>query len=162
MWSFTGGYMNMISKGSTRTMDLLPLRKIAGCACAGNAENVFPRHRLQRKPQISDPGMHHVTCVTHVPWCMSGSLTRDGEGNVPGFPGACTTRNYTYLVRYPWLSIRVVVNRRWSFTRGHINMISKDNTRTMEQFVFVVSSAFTAHMIWAFWSQVTYAVEPTY
>ena len=26
-------------------------------------------------PQISDPGMHHGTCVTHVPWCMPGSLT---------------------------------------------------------------------------------------
>ena len=33
--------------------------------------------------------MHHDTCVTHVPWCMSGSLTcGDGE-NVPGIPGAC-------------------------------------------------------------------------
>ena len=36
----------------------------------------FPRHRLQRKPLVNDPGMHHGTCVTHVPWCMSGSLTR--------------------------------------------------------------------------------------
>ena len=44
----------------------------------------FPRHRLQRKPLVSDPGMHHGTCVTHVPWCMSGSLTRDGGENVPG------------------------------------------------------------------------------
>ena len=26
----------------------------------------FPRHRLQRKPLVSDPGMHHGTCVTHV------------------------------------------------------------------------------------------------
>ena len=24
--------------------------------------------------------MHHSTCVTHVPWCMSGSLTRSGGG----------------------------------------------------------------------------------
>ena len=63
--------------------------KIAGCACAGNAGNVFPRRWFQRKPLVSDPGMHHGTCVTHVPWCMSGSLTcGDGE-NVPGIPGAC-------------------------------------------------------------------------
>ena len=27
-------------------------------------------------PRISDPDMHHGTCVTHVPWCMPGSLTR--------------------------------------------------------------------------------------
>ena len=65
------------------------IRKIAGCACAGNAGNVFPRRRLQRKPLVSDPDMHHGTCVTHVPWCMSGSLTRGGEENVPGIPGAC-------------------------------------------------------------------------
>ena len=36
----------------------------------------FPRHRLQRKKLVSDPGMHHGTCVMHEPWCMSGSLTR--------------------------------------------------------------------------------------
>ena len=37
----------------------------------------FPRHRFQRKPFVSDPGMHHGTCVTR---CMSGSLTRGGLG----------------------------------------------------------------------------------
>ena len=26
-------------------------------------------------PRVSDPDMHHGTCVTHVPWCMLGSLT---------------------------------------------------------------------------------------
>ena len=26
-------------------------------------------------PRVSDPDMHHGTCVTHVPWCMPGSLT---------------------------------------------------------------------------------------
>ena len=25
-------------------------------------------------PQVRDPDMHHGTCVTHVPWCMPGSL----------------------------------------------------------------------------------------
>ena len=24
---------------------------------------------------VNDPNMHHGTCVTHVPWCMPGSLT---------------------------------------------------------------------------------------
>ena len=61
----------------------------------------FHRHRLQRKPLVSYPGMHHGTCVTHVPWSMSGSLTRGGGGNVPGIPSACATRNFTYLVRCP-------------------------------------------------------------
>ena len=65
------------------------IRKTAWCACAGNGGNVFPHRQLQRKLIVSDPGMHHGTCVTHVPWCMSGSLTRGGWENVPGFPGAC-------------------------------------------------------------------------
>ena len=38
----------------------------------------FSRHRRQRKPLVSDTGMHQDTCVTHmyVPWCMSGSVKR--------------------------------------------------------------------------------------
>ena len=61
----------------------------------------FPRHRLQWKPPVSDPGMHRGTCVTHVTWCMSGSLNRDGGENVPGIPGACATGNFTYVARGP-------------------------------------------------------------
>ena len=67
--------------------------KIAGCDCARNAGNVFPFAKLQMKPLFSDPGMHHGTCVTYVPWCMPGSLARGGVENVTGIPGACATRN---------------------------------------------------------------------
>ena len=77
------------------------IRKIAGCVCAGNAGNVFSRHQLQMKLLVSDPDMHHGTCVTHVQWCMSGSLTHGGGENVPGIPGACATHNFTYLARGP-------------------------------------------------------------
>ena len=49
-------------------MGFLPDTKYAGCACAGNAGNVLP------PPRVSDPDMHHGTCVTHVPRCMTGSL----------------------------------------------------------------------------------------
>ena len=51
------------------TFDCCQIRKSADCACTGNAGNVFP------PPRISDPNMHHGTCVTHVLWCMPGSLT---------------------------------------------------------------------------------------
>ena len=61
----------------------------------------FPRHRIQRMPLVSDPGMHHGTCVTHVPCCMSGSPIRGGGETVPGIPGACATHNFTYLARGP-------------------------------------------------------------
>ena len=78
--------------------DSYPIGKIAGCACAGNAGNIFPAHRLQRKSLVSHSGMHHGTCVTHVPWCMSVSLTRSGGETIPG---VCATPNFTYLVRGP-------------------------------------------------------------
>ena len=45
------------------------IRKIAGCACTGNAGNVSP------PPRVSDPDMHHGTRMTNGPWCMPGSLT---------------------------------------------------------------------------------------
>ena len=61
----------------------------------------FPHHRLQRKPLVSDPGMHHGTCVMHVPWCMSGSLTR-GAKTLPAFPVHAQPATFTYLVRGPW------------------------------------------------------------
>ena len=75
-----------------------PLTRYAKLRVA-HAPGTFPRHRLQRKLLVSDTSMHHGTCVTHVPWCMSGSLTRGGGENVHGIPGACTTRHFAYLVR---------------------------------------------------------------
>ena len=87
------------------------IRKIAGCACAGNTGNVFPRRRFQRKPLVSDPGMHHGTCVTHVPWCMSGSLTcGDGE-NVPGIPGACAPALLRIWQEAHWLTLTCTTSK---------------------------------------------------
>ena len=63
----------------------------------------FPRYRFQSKQIVNDPGMHHGTCVTHAPWCMSGSLIRCGGENVPGIPGAYATSNFTYLLRGPYV-----------------------------------------------------------
>ena len=40
---------------------------------------LFSRHWLQRKLLVSNIGMHHGTCVTHMPWCMSGSPWRRGK-----------------------------------------------------------------------------------
>ena len=66
--------------------------------------------------RVSDPDMHQGTCVTQVPWCMpeslnSGFLWSRWLGNVPGIPGARTTRNFTYLVRGPWLG-KISTNER--------------------------------------------------
>ena len=69
----------------------------------------FPRHRLQMKQLVSDPGMHRGACMAHVPWCMPGSLTHGGGEKVPDIPGACTTRNSTYLARGPCIHCRLWV-----------------------------------------------------
>ena len=84
-----------------QSMGLLPDTSKYGLRMRRECRERFPRHRFQRKPQVSDPDMHHGTCVTHVPWCMSGSLTRGGGENVPGIPGACANLNFTHLVRGP-------------------------------------------------------------
>ena len=78
-------------------MDLLP--DTLNCALCIHRECLerIPSHRFQRKPIISNPGMHHGTCVAHVPWCMSGSLIRGSGEHVSDIPGA--TRDLTYLPR---------------------------------------------------------------
>ena len=73
-WSAPPMYFQCVSSGD---MGLLPEDR----ACAENAGNTFPRHRLQRKPLVSDPGMHHGTC--------------GGREKVPGIPGAmCNPQFY--------------------------------------------------------------------
>ena len=51
-------------------MGLLPDTQNRGLRMCRECRERFPRHRLQRKPLVSDPGMHQGTCVMHVPWCM--------------------------------------------------------------------------------------------
>ena len=63
-------------------MSLLPDTQKCELGMRRECRGRFPRHRLQRKRLVSDPGMHPSTCVTHVSWCMSGSLTR-GSGAFP-------------------------------------------------------------------------------
>ena len=83
-------------------MGLLPDTQDCGLRMRRESRQRFPRYPLQRNPLVSDPGMHHGTCATHVPWCMSGSLNSGDGENVPGNPGVCTARNFAYLVRGPW------------------------------------------------------------
>ena len=89
-------------------MGLLPDAQNCGLRMRRECRERFPCHRLtKRNPLVRDPGIHHGTCVTHVPWCMSGSLTPGGGENVPDIPGACATRNSTYLARDPWNVFRL-------------------------------------------------------
>ena len=61
IWSPLTGLLDCIPWASCQ------IRKIAGYSSAGNAGNVFPA-----TARVIHPDMHHGTCVTHVPWCMSG------------------------------------------------------------------------------------------
>ena len=56
-------------QGNTGPWASYQIRKIAGAHAPGMLGAFFP------SPQVSNPDMHHGTCVTHVPWCMPGSLT---------------------------------------------------------------------------------------
>ena len=66
-------------------MGLLTETQNCGLRIRRECRERFPR---QRKPLFSDPVMHHGTFVTHVQWCMSGSLTHCGGEDVFGNPGA--------------------------------------------------------------------------
>ena len=68
-----------LSHPGGRAMGHLPDTQNCGLRMGRECRERFPRHRLQRNPLISDPGMYHGTWVKHVSWCMPGSLTR-GSG----------------------------------------------------------------------------------
>ena len=70
------------------------IRKIAGCACARNAWNIFPVANFKGSHKLAIPA-----CITHVPLCMS--LTGGGGENDPGIPDACAICNFAYLTRGP-------------------------------------------------------------
>ena len=94
------------------------IRKMVGCACARNAGNVFPHRWLQRKPLVSDHGMHHGTCVMHVPWCISVSLTHGCGENVPGIPGACAP-----AILHIWQEAHVLYEGKATHTPSHSDWV---------------------------------------
>ena len=84
----------------------------------------FPSHRIQKKSPVSDPGMHHGTCITHVPWCMSGSLTRGGT--FPAFPVHAQSAilriwQEAHGVSIYWLDVSQTTRHLWSMIHVHRN-----------------------------------------
>ena len=53
-----------------RSIGLLPDKQNCGLRMRRQCRERFPLPQ-----RVSDPDMYHGTCVTHVPWCMPGSLT---------------------------------------------------------------------------------------
>ena len=68
----------------------------------------FPPPPNSKETASQRSRMHHGTCVTHVPWCMSRSLTRGGGESVPDISGACATHHFTHLIRGPLRSLSVL------------------------------------------------------
>ena len=83
------------------TMGLLPDTQNCGCACAGNAGNVFPVTAGKRSRHASRH-VRHARAVMHAGIANYRFPLKSAAGdNVPGIPGACATCNFTYLVRGP-------------------------------------------------------------
>ena len=62
------------------------IRIIAGCVFAGTFS---PPSASKESASYMYRSRH---AQRHVPWCMSGSLTRGGGKDVPSIPGACANR----------------------------------------------------------------------
>ena len=105
-------------------------------------------------PRFSDPDMHHGTCATHVPRCMPGSLTSGflwGRwwGNVPGIPGTCTTRNFTYLVRGPqhyvcWYEENDNICKRQWYIQQYMHSSGELFVRSRDGYFGVYSTSYAA------------------
>ena len=105
----------MLNQYLEEGMGLLPDTHNCGLRMHQECQGRFLHRRLQRKPLVSDPGIHHGTKMTHLPWCISGSLTPGGGKNVPGITDACAIRNVAYLARDWWPSNYIhEQDRRWN------------------------------------------------
>ena len=82
-----------------------PLAKLRVAHAPGMPETFFA------PPRVSDPDMQCGTCVTHVPWCKSGSLTscfflRRWRGKRSRHSWRMRKPQITYLVRGTWPKTR--------------------------------------------------------
>ena len=87
-------YMNSI----TLAWVSYQIRKIAGCACAGNAGSVFPITAVKGNRGLTIPACITARAWPHVPWSMSGSQWREKRSR---HSRRMRTRNFTYLARGP-------------------------------------------------------------
>ena len=74
-------------------------------------------------PRVSNHDMHHGTCVTHMSWCMPGSLLNGflwsrWQGKRPRHSRTCATCNFTYLVRGQMHTHSIL--RRWVIRCGNL------------------------------------------
>ena len=115
-------------------------------AHAPGMPGIFFRNRLQRKPLVSDPGMHNGTCVTHVPWCMSRSFTRNCGENVPGIPGACAPAFIRIWQEAHTTDAKpLTIPYRWHYRYGQVNGAINDAS---DMYYFAVTFYFLGRFEW--------------
>ena len=61
--------------------------------------------------RVSDPDMHHGTCVSHVPWCMPGSLTSGFLEN--GWLGKRSRHSRRMRNPHFYVSVKRPIERTW-------------------------------------------------
>ena len=122
------------SRTIDRTMGLLPDTQICGCACAGNAGNVFPVTAGKRSRHASRH-VRHARAVMHAGIANQRFPLKSAAGeNVPGIPGACATCNFTYLVRGPCIRCKGTRKRLTFFSMNslrHLLWIMSDTTKAV-------------------------------
>ena len=109
--------------------------------------------------QVSDPDMHHGTCVTHVPWCMPGSLTsgflwnrRRGE-TFPAFPAHAHPQFYvsgkrpmadktTICIIYIWdeIATNLIANHQCK-VGSHPMIVSWHTQPLKRKLCYIISSS---------------------
>ena len=62
----------------------------------------FPRHRELTIPTCITARASRTCCDACRDGYLAVAFEVGGGENVSGIPGACATRNFTYLVRGPW------------------------------------------------------------
>ena len=94
-------------------MGLLP--DMLNCGLRMRRER-FPRHRLQSKLLLSDPGMHHDTCATHNFTYLTRDPCSDPLRCSLLLPGHGSNKNITVHHRY-------FTTICWSFKTGRLHML---------------------------------------
>ena len=127
IWVYEGKLILQRYRVDYTTMGLLPNPSNCGLRMRWKCRERFSRHRgsaipactmarawplFYKKPMgfLSDSG--HLRAVVHVV-IAKWQFPVGGEENVPGIPGACATRNFTYLVKGPCHDGAGRFVRRW-------------------------------------------------
>ena len=144
-------------------MGLLPDTQNCGLRMRRECWERFPRYRFQRKLLVSDPGMHHGTCVRHVPRCMSGSLTRGDGENVPGIPGTFAILRIWQEAHRAWIR-RLAVHfptGRDIFCLKNFDIFSRSSVRESKMNAFAHAQYIATHFMFV-WKEKQRNVQHTF